>query len=109
MSVITISSCATLKWKNNYVNRKISSYQKIYSVDSFYNFTLTNAFSGKSIRLSSKKQLKENMKIIEKIFATIPDSINNVNGKIDSFYTNENKIHYIKQHNLQSGNIHFLK
>src|SRR3954465_941321 len=93
ISAITISSCATLKWKNNYVNRKISSYQKIYSVDSFYNFTLTNAFSGKSVKLSSKKQLKENIKVLEKIFATIPDSINNVNGKMTLFM--QIKIKYI--------------
>lgn len=105
-----LSSCATMKWKRNYVNNKISTFLKTYTKDSSFDITLPTNLMGKSVRLSTRKQLKKNINALEKAFALIPDSINNNNvERVDSFYTNENKIVYIKQHNLQSKDIHFLE
>ena len=103
--IVLLSSCATMRWKRNYVNKKMSVILSKYAADTF-EVTLPTTLAGESIKQSTKKQIKENVKVIEKAFALKPDSIAITNGRIDSFYFNKNKIQYIKQHNLnQSKNI----
>jgi hypothetical protein len=100
-----------MKWKRNYTNRRLEYFQEKYSIsqDSIHSFIIPNGISGKTVRQATKRELKHDSKLFERMYALIPDSINSSTGGVDSFYINENKIIYIKQHNLLSNNIHFLK
>jgi hypothetical protein len=63
-----------MQWKRNYVNKKMSVILSKYAADTF-EITLPTTLAGVSVKQSTKKQIKENVKVIEKAFALKPDSI----------------------------------
>jgi len=103
-----VSSCVTLKWKRNYLNKKMSAISKTYGVDTNFVTTFQENLVGTSVRLMTKKQLKRNVSTFEKAFALHPDSTYTTDKGVDSFYFNKNKVNYIKEHKLQTRNIYFL-
>lgn len=109
VTFLSFYSCTTYKWKVHYVNNKVADLLIKYSVDTEYNYTVPIEGNLKTLRLSSRKQVKKTVSGMEKIFALIPDSICPNKLIMDSLYSNENKIYYIKKHRLQSLNIHFFE
>ena len=106
---LIIISCTTYKWKKKFVDANISKFYEKYSVPPEYNFILTsNQLVDKSFRNLTRKEVKKDVVSIEKIFALIPDSVHTNNVTTDSFYTNRNKISYIKAKGLQTKNIHLF-
>lgn len=106
---ILLFSCATHKWKLNYYTKKIVLFQKKYSSkkDSVFTFS-DKGFVTKPFNQLTRRDVKKNMKEWEKVMVFIPDSVMKSELKIDSFYTNKNKIIYLKKHKLKTINIHFL-
>jgi hypothetical protein len=106
---IIYCSCATTKWKTSYINKHAEIMKNKYSgTDEFETKIATTQFVAKPYKNLTRKDVKKNMRGFEKIFALLPDSISSTGKTIDSFYTNKNKIAYIKKSKLQTNNIHFI-
>jgi hypothetical protein len=106
---IIYSSCATQKWKTAYINKYGEIMQKKYSAKSeFESVIVSGQFVAKPYKSLTRKDVRKNMRGFEKIFALSPDSVSSLGKNIDSFYTNKNKITYIKKNKLQTNNIHLL-
>ena len=59
-------------------------------------------------RKLKRREVKKNVKLLEKGLALVPDSISKASERADSFYFNKYKIKYIKDHKLVSKNIFLL-
>lgn len=106
---IIYSSCVTPKWKTTYINKHLGIIQKKYSAKSEFGTTIVDGqFVAKPYKDLTRKDVKKNIKGWEMIIALLPDSISSTGKIIDSFYTNKNKIAYIKKSKLQTNNIHFI-
>ena len=83
---------------------------KKYSVDSEYNYAASlKGVNLKTLRSSSRREVKKTVSEMEKIFALIPDSIYQNKETIDSFYFNKNKIDYIEKNDQRTKNILLLR
>lgn len=106
----TLTSCATLKWKRKYVTKRMAILFREYSKNGEFNISLypTDTINGKSFKKLTRKELKSNLRILEKGLAMPPDSVATADGIVDSFYTNPDKIKFIVKKKLMSPNIHFV-
>jgi len=105
---IIFFSCASMKWKNNYIGERFE-IMKNYNADSnSIILTIPKELQGaKKIKKMSKRKIRKIIYLLEKGAALLPDSVGESNGKLDSFYSNQNKIRFIKENNLITNNIHF--
>ena len=108
-SCIFFLSCASLKWKNKYINKNLTALQIKYGIPPDYGFKISYpAFVDKPYNRLTKRDVKKNVAAWEKIYTLIPDSVFSINENIDSFYTNRNKINNIIRNGLQTKSIHFI-
>jgi hypothetical protein len=110
--LLIITSCSTVKWKRRYEINKFLSLQKKYSNDNEFivsNPNVEDSFETKSVKKIKRKGIKKNIRLLEKGLALVPDSVYRNGVEIDSFYKNQNKIHFILKKKLESGNIFMSK
>jgi hypothetical protein len=62
-----------------------------------------------SPRNLKRSEVKKNVKLFEKGLALVPDSLSKASESTDSFYFNNYKIKYIRDHKLISKNIFFIE
>jgi len=109
LSIFLLSSCATAKWRQHYVKQKFDDFHARYSWKNEYEISFSCAGTKyKPIQQQTKKQVKQSFKCLESAVAIIPDSTSLNNNIIDSFYTNKNKIQYIKKHSLLTQHKHLI-
>ncbi len=108
--LVAFCSCASTKWKIQYTETNAAKLKEKYAMSDEISVTLWGSeFSHKPFKDKRRRDVKKDLKALEKIFASTPDSIKiNSENDIDSFYYNKNKILYIKTHALQTENIHFI-
>ncbi len=112
LSIYTLvfSSCATIKWKTNYINKNIGIIQDKYGVKDMFEVTTTGGvFVSKPYEKLTRKDVKKNVIGWEALAALIPDSVHMNTSLIDSFYLNKNKIAYIKNHSINRSTIHVIE
>ena len=108
--LLIMTSCVSVKWKYNYVGSRFIEFQKYAYSDSSVSFTIPSDFSTKkTLRKMSKAQIIRKMDMLEKGTALFPDSTSINNHGIDSFYINQYKVQYIKDHGLVRKNIILIK
>ncbi len=105
-----LQSCvASSAWRERYCNKIAHAFAEKYDYDKLIEFNINCS----SIKSTSGKQTKRELKrigeCIESGIATIPDSISQHTNVIDSFYTNKNKIHFIKKHSLITEHKHLMQ
>jgi hypothetical protein len=106
--VIIVSSCASPKWKTAYIEKNAEIIKTKYAAGSEFDTKIgASQFVNKPYVKLTRKDVKKNIRGWEKIFALIPDSIYTSGTNIDSFYSNKNKINYIKKNKLKTNSIHF--
>jgi hypothetical protein len=113
-STFMLYSCFTATQKVNYFSKQYEKLKRKYNgsneLSYTYNATDAKLLGTKPLKKQNRKEINNTLKFHEKIFALSPDSIfikkSNV---IDSFYSNKNKIKYIRKHNLKTTNIYFIE
>lgn len=109
---VILLSCATPKWKNRYISHRLSRYYEGFEISGNsiqFQTTGREKLTNKPFERMTRRDIKDDIKIMEKIFALIPDSVSTSNYTVDSFYFNKNKIAFIKRNELQSALMHFLE
>ena len=108
--ITLFTSCVSVKWKKNYINKNIGSAFRKYHVSEDY---LIQAKPGelitKPFEKLTRRDVKKNVVAYEKIIAIVPDSTYESNDKTDSFYWDKNKIEFIKIGKLKTSFIHFIE
>ena|SRR5436305_15007880 len=106
---IFLQSCvASAKWKKTYITKKTAEFESKYAFGSDFQIHLS-CFNVKAPwEKQTKKEVKISIRCFESGVAQIPDSVSEVNGVIDSFYNNKNKISYIQKHSLLTEHKHFI-
>jgi hypothetical protein len=105
---VSLFSCATAKWKSAYLFKHHQSLMEKYGADSSLVFSMSSNPGIKKIKDMSRKEIKAYGRRLTHGTAMFPDSIKVSPGRIDSFYTNPNKLEYIRRHKIVSPNIHFF-
>ena len=98
-----LTSCATQKQKQAYLLKRIKALEK-YSTLGVIEANIDSRIYNLSKK--NKRQIKKSMNIIERYVALNPDSTENNNQSIDSFYTNFYKVKYIKKYRLMTAKKH---
>lgn len=107
--VIGLSSCTSMKWKNNYFETRFKTLKEYSNDGTIYASLPSELGLKKSIKRTSKKRLIAIMDKLEMGTALFPDSVSTNNGKIDSFYRNPQKIEFIRAKKLISERIFFIE
>jgi hypothetical protein len=106
--LIICSSCTSSKWKTAYIEKNAEIIKTKYAAGSEFDTKIgASQFANKSYAKLTRKDVKKNIRGWEKVFALVPDSIYTSGRNIDSFYSNKNKITYIKKNKLKTNSIHF--
>ena len=91
------------------MNTKIGKMYNRYSIpDTAFFSTISKDFVLKPYEKLSRKDVKKNVLAYEKIIAQIPDSVKVSIYKIDSFYTNKNKIEFIIKNKIKTKNKYMI-
>jgi hypothetical protein len=103
-----LKSCvSSSKWQKKYFNKKATEFEEKYNYGKPIEFNIDCSNIKSLLEKQTKKEVKKSTECLELSIATIPDSVSKNNNVIDSFYTNKNKIQFIKKHLLETKKKHF--
>jgi hypothetical protein len=114
-ALLSLQSCFTAKQRVKYFSKHLDELRKKYNTEDFIEYRLNPAdaklLSGKPVKKMKKREINRTLLYHEKIYALLPDSVSFMPNQtiIDSFYSNMNKIEFIKEHKLQSSSIYFVR
>ena len=104
---MSLSSCATMKWKENYAQKNVQKIQERYIKGSEFQTGGLPSEVFKPTKELSRKEFKRKIRQVEKLFVIVPDSIVITSAGVDSIYINRYKIRYLKKNRLKTDGMIF--